>query len=108
MRKLSFTPPDTEVWKKWRKSCDRARKKTLEAIARGERPKISETYKKQRSTYFAPQGPFRGKCAYCEQIIVADQHGDIEHYRPKAGVEELDGTRVTKTEHGMTVEHPGY
>jgi hypothetical protein len=38
---------------------------------------------------------FDGRCAYCEARIETVSHGEVEHYRPKAKVEE-DGT------------HPGY
>jgi uncharacterized protein (TIGR02646 family) len=38
---------------------------------------------------------FRGKCAYCESFYAGTQPTDIEHFRPKAGVEECPG-------------HPGY
>lgn len=31
---------------------------------------------------------FHGKCAYCESIYAATQPVDVEHYRPKGGVEE--------------------
>ena len=37
---------------------------------------------------------FSGKCAYCEVPIQSNQPGDIEHFRPKGGVEGTD--------------HPGY
>jgi 5-methylcytosine-specific restriction endonuclease McrA len=38
---------------------------------------------------------FHGKCAYCESPISGSSQTDIEHYRPKGGVQEFDG-------------HPGY
>src|SRR5262245_43258183 len=36
---------------------------------------------------------FHGKCAYCESNIISKDAGDVEHFRPKAGVEHGDGTR---------------
>lgn len=33
---------------------------------------------------------FDGRCAYCEAIIETVAHGEVEHYRPKAKVEEDD------------------
>jgi uncharacterized protein (TIGR02646 family) len=42
---------------------------------------------------------FLGKCAYCEVQFVLDQTGDVEHFRPKAGVVD---------EHDQRVDHPGY
>lgn len=38
---------------------------------------------------------FHGKCAYCESRISGTQPTDIEHYRPKGGVQENE-------------DHPGY
>lgn len=38
---------------------------------------------------------FGGKCAYCEARIETVSHGEVEHYRPKAKVEEDEN-------------HPGY
>ena len=38
---------------------------------------------------------FHGKCAYCESFFATTQPVDVEHYRPKGGVEGIDG-------------HPGY
>lgn len=38
---------------------------------------------------------FHGKCAYCESFFAATQPVDIEHFRPKAGIDECPN-------------HPGY
>lgn len=38
---------------------------------------------------------FHGKCAYCESFYAGTQPVDVEHYRPKGGVDGVD-------------EHPGY
>lgn len=38
---------------------------------------------------------FKGKCAYCETFYASSAPVDVEHYRPKAGIEDDDG-------------HPGY
>ncbi|MEZ5428180.1 MAG: hypothetical protein R2747_18060 [Pyrinomonadaceae bacterium] len=29
----------------------------------------------------------RGKCAYCETRIIHSNYGDVEHFRPKKGVD---------------------
>lgn len=44
---------------------------------------------------------FNGKCAYCESTYVAQQPGDVEHFRPKAAVAVQDGN-------GKVVTKPGY
>lgn len=36
---------------------------------------------------------FHGKCAYCESDVTSTSYADVEHFRPKTGVEEPDGTR---------------
>lgn len=64
---------------------------------------------KVRDSYFlAVDGPFRGKCAYCE-CDLGDQHGDIEHYRPKGAVadEDLKPVKI-KNKAGKTRDHWGY
>ncbi len=38
-----------------------------------------------------------GKCCYCEQLV--DEDGDVEHFRPKGGVQQAKRTRI---------ETPGY
>ena len=36
---------------------------------------------------------FQGKCAYCESPLAPTQPGDIEHFRPKQGAEDLNQNR---------------
>jgi hypothetical protein len=49
---------------------------------------------------------FEGKCAYCESLITNTQPGDVEHYRPKGRIKEMNGT-IVKIK-GSQTEHPGY
>jgi hypothetical protein len=58
--------------------------------------------------YLNREGSFHGKCAYCEQPISANQYGDIDHFRPKSGVTNEDGTPVLVTTDGAIKAHPGY
>lgn len=44
---------------------------------------------------------FQGKCAYCECVYVAQQPGDVEHFRPKALV-------AVRRPNGKVVYKPGY
>jgi uncharacterized protein (TIGR02646 family) len=39
---------------------------------------------------------FRGKCAYCESRYAGTQPMDVEHWRPKGGVLEDDGTALDR------------
>jgi hypothetical protein len=43
---------------------------------------------------------FRGKCAYCEVSFLVGSWGDVEHYRPKGDVADLDDSPV--------IGHGGY
>lgn len=47
---------------------------------------------------------FRGKCAYCESPIDGPTFGDIEHFRPKSGALNLDGTASTSHYWWLTYE----
>ena len=59
--------------------------------------------------YKSHHQPFFAKCAYCENVVVGFQHGDIEHYRPKAAVSDAWHNPVTVTEpDGTETNHPGY
>lgn len=49
---------------------------------------------------------FHDKCAYCESLLSNTQPGDVEHYRPKGRISNLDGT-IVKLQ-GSEVDHPGY
>ncbi len=39
---------------------------------------------------------FHGKCAYCEQRYASTQPMDVEHWRPKGGVEDVDDQGIRK------------
>jgi 5-methylcytosine-specific restriction endonuclease McrA len=89
-------------------------------VARGEKPVVSDLYKRKsiKDDYFIAAGPpFYGKCAYCEAPIRDYQPGDVEHFRPKAGVSDENGQAVFLFDEegqvqvgadGKPVEHPGY
>jgi len=51
---------------------------------------------------------FNEKCAYCESVISNTQPGDVEHYRPKGRLKDLDGKIVKVKIGNQEVEHPGY
>jgi hypothetical protein len=108
MIKLSFIEPHSASWRRWREKCDAERDKCIEDVGKGRKPKISDLYKKQKSFFRSADGPFKGKCAYCEQKIAANQHGDVEHYRPKGKVQNEDWTTVMLRAARPPVVHPGY
>lgn len=120
MRRIPRRPPTSSVWKRWVSDCSKAAEKLAQQVARGEKPAISDLYKRKsiKAEYFFTAGPpFYGKCAYCEAPIRDYQHGDVEHFRPKAGVTDengqpvylLDGEGQAKIDaNGEPLKHPGY
>jgi len=62
-------------------------------VRRGECPG-SEDFKNRwkdfKTTFVLAQ---RRKCAYCEQHVTGTSYGDVEHVRPKAGIQELTADR---------------
>src|SRR5262249_21376268 len=73
---------------------------------------IADIYRRKRiksEVYFAKDGPFRGRCAYCESYISDFQHGDMEHFRPKKAVtDENDAPILVTRPDGSKCAHPGY
>lgn len=65
----------------------------------GATPKPTKAYEfkeyKQTAVKLALETLFHGKCAYCETFYASAQPMDVEHYRPKGGVDE-------------DKSHPGY
>lgn len=55
------------------------------------------------------KGPFAGLCAFCGEKFRLGQPGDIEHFRPKAKVDDWpSGQRVRIVENEAEKNHPGY
>lgn len=97
MIKVSLEEPSTPEWIAWRAAAHQATVELITRCATGARPEIRDSlYKQMRSILFEA---FFGKCAYCEAKFILDQTGDVEHFRPKAGVVD---------EHDQRVDHPGY
>ncbi len=110
MTHIDFTEPETQEWKDWRTLCDRVQRDHNKAIELGRSSKVKgRVYKGQKNVYINLDGPFHGKCAYCEQKISGDQYIDIEHFRPKNGVnDEQTGEPITIEVGGSIKRHPGY
>ena len=120
MIKIEFPEPNTSVWKRWRDECRKETKALITLVDSGNKPEIKNLYKRRsikNSVYCSSNGPFHGKCAYCECYINDFQHGDIEHYRPKKGVtDEKDrpifrlneNGELQRDENGKPIPHPGY
>lgn len=60
------------------------------AIASGLQPDwatLPETWKRFKAELLKAQ---HGKCAYCEFVIAGGSHGDVDHFRPKGAVDEMN------------------
>ncbi len=112
MIKIDFEEPRTDMWKNWRKKCKRKTDELLKSVDKNKTPVIDDIYKDKAikgEIYLNIDGPFHGKCAYCECDITANQYGDIDHFRPKKGVtDENDEPIMIEDASGRRVEHPGY
>jgi hypothetical protein len=108
MRKIDFREPTDPRWRRWRTRCDAETRKLIALVSQGREPYITDLYKKQKAQYGARDAGFFGKCAYCEQEIYTDQHGDLDHYRPKKRPREIDWSPVSIRNNGHLVPHPGY
>ncbi len=110
MIKINFNEPDTKDWISWRKRCNKKQQKHNEAIESGRKSKINAAFYKEQKhkVYMNPDGPFHGKCAYCETNIFKNQHGDVEHYRPKDALTDKGNKTVFITKNGQKQPHPGY
>jgi hypothetical protein len=110
--KIDFKEPaDDRAWKRWRKDCDKARDDMLREVAKGHPAEVTDLYKRdsvKNGVYFAQDGPFGGKCAYCESYLKHFQHPDIEHFRPKGGVTNEDDVPVLVDYGKGQEEHHGY
>ena len=111
MIRIEFSEPHDAEWLDWRGRCDTARAALVAAHERGESPKVSNLYKDPAMlvVYRDNDGPFFGKCAYCETLVIDFQYGDIEHYRPKGAVSDHNGdvVRINNAD-GTRGNHPGY
>jgi hypothetical protein len=97
--KVEFVEPASPAWQKWKKQC---RKKTEKLIANGPPYEITGYYKKERDLLFAI---FHFKCAYCECLLRPGQIGDVEHFRPKSAIADIDYHPIHLAPHQL---HPGY
>jgi hypothetical protein len=120
VRRIPRRPLSSAAWERWISDCSKATEELARQVARGEKPAVSDLYKRRRikaEYFFAAGPPFYGKCAYCEAPIRDYQHGDVEHFRPKAGISDENGQpvflldeegQVQVDAEGEPVEHPGY
>ena len=104
MIKINFIEPETEEWNQWKNDCDQESKSLTK------NSKIKNLYKKRNikdNIFFNKDGPFHGKCVYCERLLA--MHDDMDHFRPKKGVTDKNNKKIEIIdESGNTIPHPGY
>ncbi len=111
---ISFVEPTTKKWRDWRKQCEQEQGIHNKAIEAGELSKVKtdvykgKKYDIKKDVFINPDGPFHGKCAFCEQKIYSNQHVDIEHFRPKGGIKDENNKPIQIDDDGETIDHPGY
>jgi hypothetical protein len=102
MRRILVQPLTSDQrWARWQKDCQKATGDLHSAAETGQDLEFNgNLYKRLKTELFGKDSPFYGKCVYCECYIGDFQHGDVEHFRPKAAVtDEVDQP---------VLGHPGY
>jgi hypothetical protein len=77
----------------WLGEAQREKARAKRTIAEGQRYEFVRTIWSRLKRHLFDL--FDGKCAYCESLVEHISAGDVEHYRPKARVDDAQG-------------HPGY
>jgi len=114
MIKIDFQEPDTQNWRKWKAQCEQKQRGHDKAIQEKRPSKVKghiykgEQYDIKYTFYMNRSRLFHGKCAYCESDILADQPGDMEHFRPKKEVRDIDNEIVMIETNNGGEAHPGY
>jgi hypothetical protein len=108
VRKIDFAEPNTVVWQRWQARCNAAMQAAISEEQQGGAPVVTSLYKSQKAFYAKVTSGFFGKCTYCEQKIMSNQHGDLDHYRPKKQPSDINWSPVRIRLNGKLVAHPGY
>ena len=108
MIRVTFQPPDDEVWRSWIKAAEKRTEEVERKLEAGEAIAIDgKLYKRPRQIFLRAT---HEKCAYCEVNITQGMiFGDVEHYRPKGRVTDDRGRPVMLRARGEASRpHPGY
>jgi len=112
--RIDHTESQTDNWRKWREDCEAATSVLCARVAAGDPVEVDRALYARRAIktehYLAVQGPFGGRCAYCESLLRSNQHGDLDHFRPKSDVRHADDSPVFVEDPrtGRSARHPGY
>jgi hypothetical protein len=93
-------------WVSWRNDALKAISDIKKKYKPGMSVEVKDELYKRAMPFLLPL--FNDKCAYCEAIITNTHPGDVEHYRPKGRLKDLDGKIVKITVNGKEFDHPGY
>ena len=106
---------NSKRWSSWREDCKKMLAEICSKVEGGMDPadvSVTSLYARKsiKRVYFMDKdGPFRGKCAYCEAYITDNQRGDVEHFRPKGKVTDASDKDVLVTDRNeRTRAHWGY
>lgn len=102
---IEFIEPTDDHWNDWKLRCQKATEDLIDDISKGKSYKISNLYKEMKDVYFDRDKNFYSKCAYCECLVIVNQYGDIEHFRPKNRITDINNNIIKKKDGNI---HPGY
>jgi hypothetical protein len=103
VRKPELTQAD---WIQWRQDASEAISDIKKKYKLGEKVEVNDDLYKRAMPFLLSL--FHDKCAYCESLITNTHPGDVEHYRPKGRLKDIDGRIVKITVNGKEFDHPGY
>jgi len=103
VRKPELTQAD---WVQWRQDASEAISNIKKKYKLGEKVEVNDDLYKRAMPFLLSL--FHDKCAYCESLITNTHPGDVEHYRPKGRLKDIDGRIVKITVNGKEFDHPGY
>lgn len=108
MIKITIREPEDKKWTDWKDRCKKATAQLIDDYNTRRAITITDLYKELKDIFFKHDDYFFGKCVYCESLIPNSNPGDIEHFRPKGKVTDLNDKLVMVSVDGKEVPHPGY
>ena len=109
MIRIDFKEPTDEKWKNWKSKCEKATQELIKRAQSGDEIVITDLYKERKDVFTKHNDYFFGKCVYCESLITNTHPGDIEHFRPKGSVTDLNNKPIIiNKDDGSEMPHPGY
>jgi hypothetical protein len=91
MIRVVFSQPRARRWSEWKRRCRDYIRPHLAPPHRPPEKVDADLYKECKDLIFKG---YANKCAYCEGKIEAQSPGDVEHFRPKNAVRDIDNKIV--------------